>query len=262
MKINFTQKFTLAIIGSFFIIASEAQTLKWSYSALNTAVLSSPRAADLNNDGVLDIVIGGGVDGFPKANGIMAINGATGASLWTAPCQTEIFGSAVFMDITGDNIPDVFIGGRNDQFYALNGQTGVEIWHYITPVAPTDTILNIYNPQIIADVNSDGIKDLLIAHGGQHSKPVSDQNRRPGQLKILSGLNGSILHQAFTPDSRETYCSPLVVDLYNTGIPANFWIVYGTGGENSTGSLWAVELNDLVGNQGLSGSIELMRGNG
>jgi outer membrane protein assembly factor BamB len=87
-------------------------------------VLSSPRAADLNNDGVLDIVIGGGVDGFPKTNGIMAIDGATGAALWTAPCDNEMFGSAVFMDITSDGIPDVFIGGRHDQFYALNGQTG------------------------------------------------------------------------------------------------------------------------------------------
>jgi hypothetical protein len=261
MDPNFTKGISLAAFCFLFISFSEAQTLEWSYFAPNTAVLSSPRAADLNNDGVLDIVIGGGVDGFPKANGIMAIDGATGAALWMAPCDNEMFGSAVFLDITSDGIPDVFIGGRHDQFYALNGQTGAEIWRYITPAVPTDTILNIYNPQIIPDMNNDGIKDLLISHGGQHHKPASDQNRRPGQLKILSGIDGSILHSAFVPDGKETYCSPLVVDFYNTGTTAGLWIVYGTGGENATGSLWAVELSDLLSDD-ISGSVEMVRGNG
>jgi hypothetical protein len=129
--------------------------------------------------------------------------------------------------------------------------------HYITPNITTDTILNLYNPQIIADVNSDGVKDLLVAHGGQHHKPASDQNRRPGKLKILSGINGSILHGAFVPDGKETYCSPVLVDFYNTG---DLWIVYGTGGENAPGSLWAVKLSDLL-NDDISASVELVKGN-
>jgi hypothetical protein len=261
MTLSFPKGITPVIFCFLLVLSSEGQTLEWSYFAPNTAVLSSPRAADLNNDGVLDIVIGGGVDGFPKTNGIMAMDGATGAALWTAPCDNEMFGSAVFLDITSDGIPDVFIAGRHDQLYALNGQTGAEIWHYITPAVPTDTILNIYNPQIIPDMNSDGIKDLLISHGGQHHKPASDQNRRPGQLKILSGIDGSILHSAFVPDAKETYCSPLVVDFYNTGTTAGLWIVYGTGGENATGSLWAVELSALLSDD-ISGSVEMVRGNG
>ena len=35
-----------------------------------------------------------------------------------------IFTSAVFNDINNDNIPDVFIGGRNAQLYAIDGFNG------------------------------------------------------------------------------------------------------------------------------------------
>src|SRR4029453_11063976 len=44
---------------------------------------SSPRTADLNNDGVLDIVMGAGKNETQKSDmGIVAFNGATGELLW------------------------------------------------------------------------------------------------------------------------------------------------------------------------------------
>ena len=47
----------------------------------------------------------------------------------------EMFGSAQFLDITGDNIQDVFIGGRYAEFYAINGATGVPIGIFPHPVS-------------------------------------------------------------------------------------------------------------------------------
>ena len=92
--------------------------------------LSSPRACDLNNDGVKDIVFGGGTDGVYSNNGIMAINGSNGSLLWKRPARNEVFGSALFLDITNDGIKDVFMVGRQAQLLAIDGQNGNLLWDY------------------------------------------------------------------------------------------------------------------------------------
>ena len=70
---------------------------------------SSPRATDLNQDGILDIVLGSGVDGFASPFGAIAVNGANGNTLWTMESSNEIFSSPVFHDFNNDNIDDVIV---------------------------------------------------------------------------------------------------------------------------------------------------------
>ena len=234
-----------------------AQTLRWSSFTDSIPVISSPRVSDLNNDGVLDIVIGGGTDSYYSNYGILAFDGLTGNNLWTVPATDEIFGSAVFNDITGDSIPDVFIGGRHAQFYAINGANGNIIWEAFpqTPgINPADSgMYNYYSAQIIPDQNSDLIEDILVANGGDHNAAPWDP-RPPAHLMVLDGLTGSVLAKAVIPDSNETYCSPIVADLKNNGV---LNVIYGSGGEHHGGSIWVAELvNDLM-NDDLSGSIIL-----
>ena len=66
----------------------------WQFFIDSIPTLSSPRACDLNNDGVKDIVFGGGTDGVYSNNGIMAVNGHDGTLLWKRPARNEVFGSA------------------------------------------------------------------------------------------------------------------------------------------------------------------------
>ena len=103
----------------------------WQSFTDSIPTLSSPRAADLNLDGVNDIVIGGGTDGAFSNNGIMAYNGVDGSILWTTSSRNEVFGSAVFHDITQDGVSDVIIAGRSAQLLALDGTDGTLIWDYI-----------------------------------------------------------------------------------------------------------------------------------
>ena len=119
--------FFLVLISQF---ALKSQTTSWSFFADSISTYSSPRSHDINNDGVLDIVIGGGKDGESSSFGIMAIDGGTGNLLWSVPSRNEVFGSAVFQDVTSDGIEDVFITGREAQFYALNGSDGSLIWDF------------------------------------------------------------------------------------------------------------------------------------
>ena len=108
-----------------------AQTLLWESLVDDTVNnFSSPRGVELTGDGVLDIVVGGGVEPAPSAYGVTAFDGATGDELWHVPARNQMFGSPNFLDVTGDGVPDVFIGGREAQFYAINGATGALIWEF------------------------------------------------------------------------------------------------------------------------------------
>jgi outer membrane protein assembly factor BamB len=232
----------LTLLNSFLSIA---QLNSWQSFTDSIPTLSSPRACDLNNDGVKDIIIGGGTDGVASNNGIMAFNGVDGTLLWKRPSRNEVFGSPIFQDITNDGIKDVFISGRQAQLLAINGSNGQLIWDYFPySVNPADSgLYNFYNPQFIPDVNNDGKPDLLVTNGGNHAAPDWETDRPPGHLMIINSMNGQLIAKGVVPDSAETYCSPLVVDLQGNG---NLWILYGTGGETLGGSFWACPLNDLL----------------
>lgn len=233
-----------------------AQLTSWQSFTDSIPTLSSPRACDLNNDGIKDIVIGGGTDGAASNNGIMAFNGANGSLLWKRGSRNEVFGSPIFKDITNDGIKDVFITGRQAQLLAINGSNGQLIWDYFPyPVNPADSgLFNFYNPQFISDVSGDGIADLLVTNGGNHAAPDWETNRPPGHLMVINAQNGQLIAKAVVPDSAETYCSPLVADIQGNG---NLWVLYGTGGENLGGSFWACPLADLIISNSLANSIAL-----
>ena len=142
-----------------------AQVPSWSYFADSISTYSSPHSHDINSDGVLDIIIGGGKDGFDSNSGIMAINGSNGQLLWKVPTRNEVFGSAVFQDITNDGIKDVFITGREAQFYAIDGSDGSVLWDfYPYGTDPADSgWYNFYTPQFISDVDGDTLTASLIS---------------------------------------------------------------------------------------------------
>ena len=248
-----TQIFFFVLLLSPFGLS--AQVSSWTYFADSISTYSSPHSHDINFDGVLDIVLGGGKDGFDSNSGVMAINGSTGELLWNAPSRNEVFGSAVFQDITNDGIKDVFITGREAQFYALDGSDGSLIWEFFPfGTDPADSgWYNFYNPQFINDFDGDALMDLLVTNGGDHSAPEWETNRPPGHVMVLSSLTGEILANTVVPDSAETYCSPIVADLQNNG---NDWVLFGTGGENLGGSFYACPLTSILGNN-TNGSIVL-----
>ena len=217
----------------------------WHAFTDSTTTLSSPRASDLNGDGVLDIVIGGGTDSLFCNNGVMAYDGNDGSLLWKRSSRDELFGSAIFQDLNSDGINDVFISGRSGQLLAIDGTNGSLLWDYFPyNTNPSDSgVYNFYNPQFIHDVDGDSYDDILISNGGDHAAPSFQTTRPPGHLMIISSLTGDLIVKAVVPDSSEIYCSPIVADIQNDG---NQWVLYGTGGENLGGSFYAVHLSDLL----------------
>ncbi|MDP5169289.1 MAG: VCBS repeat-containing protein, partial [Bacteroidia bacterium] len=75
----------------------------WTYQLPGHGTSSTPRFADLNEDGILDIVLGAGTDEHhPASHGVIALNGQNGSLLWHAPSTDQIVGSASFIDIDQD----------------------------------------------------------------------------------------------------------------------------------------------------------------
>jgi outer membrane protein assembly factor BamB len=235
----------------------------WTSTFENTATSSSCRTTDLNNDGILDIVLGAGtMENKASENGVIALNGKNGKVLWKVPCRNQIVGSAIFNDINGDGIKDVFIGGRSAQLLCIDGASGTVIWEYLKDFEGMDlrdtTMLNFYNSQFIPDQDKDGIQDILISFGGYVPAAPTDFNRPHGSLFVFSGKTGKQLVQFPMPDYKETYFSPAIYDFKKDGNP---FILFGSGGETITGAFYAIRLTDLM-NRSIDSAKVLASGRG
>ena len=250
--------FLFIVISAICLSCSNPESeVVWVKKFLSLGSSSSPSCIDLNGDGILDCVIGAGLNEFDHTDSsVLAINGLNGEVLWAVGAKDQIIGSPVFIDITQDGNPDVFIGGRGAEFFAIDGNKGEVIWKYKTQdesYTPKGLMrFNFYTPQKVKDQSGDNIPDLLVANGGNFSAdPVSGNNRYPGVLAIIDSQNGKIIAADTMPDGAETYMSPVVFQKNNT---TN--IVYGSGGETFGGSLFLTSLDNLMNND-ISESIIL-----
>ncbi len=234
-----------------FIACQPSKPDRWEMAIPVIGSNSSPRATDLNQDGIKDIIVGAGRNEFQASKyGVIAINGATGDTLWTYPCVDQVYGAAVFLDISKDGIDDVIMVGRDRQLYALNGKNGDLIWKYELQSNEYDKLglvrFNFYNPILVDDYTNDNIQDLLIVNGGNvRAAPGDSLNRYPGTLMIMDGANGNIIALDTMPDGRETYLTPTYYDFDGDGIKE---ILFGTGGETITGAFYLTNEKALLAN--------------
>ncbi len=248
MRLIVTFLATLLSTGLGLLAQGGFQPVAWSTYLPDLGTFSSPRLADLNRDGVLDVVLGAGREEFTRCDtAVLALDGRDGKILWHVHARDQIFGTASFLDITGDSISDVIIGGRSAELMAINGTTGGIIWRFL----PNDHVAsirelgwyNFYQPQIIPDINGDTYPELLIANGGDVLAEPYDTNRAAGHLAIISSLDGSVIKKAVMPDSNEIYISIIATDLNDNG---QYDVIYGTGGETTPGHLYRTTLDKVL----------------
>ena len=223
----------------------------WEISG-NYNTFSSPHAADLNGDEILDIVIGTGME-IPAKGSIIAINGENGNVLWEFDTGQEMFSSAQFEDLDRDGELDVILGGRGHQLKAIDGQSGDLIWSFDSNNSERGKWFQFYTGQFINDIDDDGIADWLTSNGGDPTKAPND-DRENGYLMILSGGSGELLGVADTPDNMETYMSPIV---YKPHSSMETQILFGTGGETWHGSLWSTSIEAIL-NGDISNATEIV----
>ena len=219
----------------------------WDINLPRIGSQSSLRATDLNGDGIKDIVMGAGENEYRQSDqGIIAVDGLTGELLWQQPAEDQVFGSATLMDITGDGVDDVFIGGRSCILMAIDGASGEELWTFDSTLYQQDPVFsharcNFNSSVLIPDQNEDGLQDLLISNGGDPTVgPGIWDGRIAGILLIIGSQSGEIVAGDTMPDGMETYMSPLVTE-GDEGLE----IIFGSGGETFGGHLYHVSLESL-----------------
>lgn len=240
----------LMLIGLQFIgataLRSQSVAHRWAYAVDSTSAYGSPVARDLNHDGVLDIILGCGLELNASQTGILALDGHSGAPLWTVPAASQLYSQPLFLDITQDGIEEVFLAGRFGQFFAINGATGQKVWSFFEDsilYASDSGYYNFYSPQWVPDQTGDQLPEILISNGGDARKSAVDSLRAAGSLMVIDPLTGAIVARGFMPDGKETYFSPLVVV---DGDSLDPWIIFGSGGETVHGSLWKIRLSSLM----------------
>jgi outer membrane protein assembly factor BamB len=239
------------------VLNASAQN-SWTMVLPNVGTFSSPRTADLNGDGIKDIILGAGRLEFQSCDtAMLALDGRDGHLLWKVPAKDQIFISAGLIDINNDGVMDAVIGGRSSELKALNGKTGEVFWDFDTLQTNVQKWFNFYNPQFIHDMDGDGIKDILISNGGDIWVEPFDPRRAAGRLCVISSKTGKLLHHATMPDKHEIYMS-VAVEMNETE-PLKSRIIFGTGGETTHGSLFLCTL-EMVIKGDLTAAVELAHG--
>ena len=212
----------------------------WTATGSNR-MMSSPHVVELTGDGILDIVVGTGIE-EEITGSIIALDGSNGTLLWEISASGEMFASAQFAHLDGDETLDVILGGRNHQLLAVSGSDGTLIWTFDSSNDEREQWYQFYTGQFVDDQNQDGVLDWLTSNGGDPTK-LPGESRDSGYLMILSGATGDILAVADTPDGRETYMSPLV---YQPHPEMELEILFGTGGETWDGGLWTTSISEIM----------------
>ncbi len=132
--------------------------LSWSGETLWKTKLNgdpegAPALADLNGDLVLDIAIGS------ERGRLYALDGRTGASLWTVEAgrgdygQTGFIAAPALYDANLDGVPDVFAPCRDGRFRALDGRSGALLWERATDSG-------MHGTPIIIDIDRNGTPEV------------------------------------------------------------------------------------------------------
>ncbi len=148
---------------------------------------------DLSGDGKPDLVVGA-IEPHPIAPGpgfVRAIDGRTGAVLWTTPglAQLEHFGTAVALvpDIDGDGLAEVLAGAPR-----ANASTGVARLlrgadGAVLAAFPGATANDLMGAAVgtAGDIDGDGVHDLGLGAPGAGAGA--------GRLLVISGASGATL---------------------------------------------------------------------
>ena len=185
-------------------------------------ITSSPALADINKDGVNDIV-------FVNAGGqLSAYNGRTGATLWS-PVEVQAPGKAspVLADMNNDGVPDIVALSGTSMVYVIDGQAGVVIYKDMLGGTVSDM------SPAVADINLDGKPDIVVCseegtvyfiyspgfelateklletvEGPVYASPVIIATRKISPVAVISSYNSKLF--LFSGSSREKKTIDLV----------------------------------------------------
>lgn len=237
--------------------------INWTFEVNNGFSELSVLIHDINGDGILDVLVdnltshfnAGDLDqcpgqiinkcmeklGYsPCQVELLALSGIDGSIIWSRWTAFPPFAANCQEDLNKDGKQDCLFAGRVGSFVAIDVHNDKILW--VVDPNITCPSYNYYYPLISKDFDEDGVRDIIVTHGGDPEYSDHEKKRTPGFLVVVSGLTGQQLSDhIYTPDQHETYNSPILYSLPN----GTDLVLFGSGGETIPGSLWAITLDSL-----------------
>ncbi|XP_014485301.1 PREDICTED: uncharacterized protein LOC106749897 isoform X2 [Dinoponera quadriceps] len=145
----------------------------------------------------------------PCLGGVLALNGKTGDTIWTHWTAHAIFAVDCSVDLTSDKIKDCVISGRGGILQAINGHDGSSIWEIPMQSSTTSLgqqrILDVYDARFLADMDGDGIGDVIASHATQTN------DVRTSNMLVISGKSGSVIRNINLPESEQLFIAPQIL---------------------------------------------------
>ena len=212
--------------------------LLWEFRT-NDMVRSSPAIGDVDADGRLEVVFGGG-DYWHGSDGkaVFAVDAATGALKWRRETDGVTNASPALADIDGDGDLDVAMGTFNSpggpnggSVYALDGRNGNDLAGF--PVASGAGV--VLGGIVTVDADGDGAQDLIVPTGAY--------------LAVFNGKNGQRLYNLAEGASVGFQNSAAVADVDGNG---KLDIVAAGTRTNGNGAVyrWELPSSARLGNLG------------
>lgn len=165
----------------------------WQFNT-NDIVRSSPSVGDVDGDGRLDVVFGGGqYYGGTDSVAVYALDAATGRLKWRRATNGATLASPALADVNGDGRLDVVLAtiaskygmGGGNTLYVLNGTDGSDVGPFPVGAGP-DPRASV----VTADADGDGAQDIFVAAGDK--------------TRIISGRTGEVLRTLSTYGSQSS----------------------------------------------------------
>ncbi|XP_055677275.1 uncharacterized protein LOC129786355 [Lutzomyia longipalpis] len=238
--------------------------LVWKHVVSRVTSESPVRSADINADGVPDIIIGYSIEEDPYdgiadttarcfnphtgktglcEGGVMALNGTNGEILWQHWTAFNVFSLSCPVDLNGDHREDCVVAGKGGLMIAINGDTGKLIWRLEdktltsgTSADSTEWTIDIYTVNVVRDLDGDDISDVVAVHV-QENKAF-----RFGHICVISGASGRMLRNIPTPFREEVFVPLQII----TDADGTEWLLVITGSQNTPGGIYVIRLISLM----------------
>lgn len=232
----------------------------WNQTFAKINSEAAVRKADLDGDGIDDIIIAFGVDDSisidgnsdipqcTQANGevdlceggVMALNGINGNVLWKYWTPNTVFSFFCKFDINDDKTNDCIASGPGGLLHAIDGKLGKLIWDFkrLTVVSPEEMDANsvdLYTVNLVRDLDSDGIVDIISAHTDERF------GIREGHIRLISGKTGKSIRTIPAPYKEEIF---VPIQLITSKDGSEFLLVL-TGGQNTAGGVYKIQIDSF-----------------